>query len=178
MAGRFTSVDPAKDGLNWYAYCGNDPVNGVDSNGKWTLSNLAKFAIGAAVIAGLGIATVLTGGAAAGVAGFILAGAFKGAVIGAVSGALISGAVGGISSASNGGDFWSGVADGAATGFMSGSIFGAITGAASNAFKVFKASKLWNGVNGKNVTRTPYQDMVKHYQRHVIEEGQKEVAKI
>ena len=31
--GRFTSVDPAKDGLNWYAYCGNDPVNFVDPSG-------------------------------------------------------------------------------------------------------------------------------------------------
>ena len=37
--GRFTSVDPAKDGLNWYAYCDNDPVNYVDYSGlsaiKW-----------------------------------------------------------------------------------------------------------------------------------------------
>ena len=24
--GRFTQEDPAKDGLNWYAYCGNNPV--------------------------------------------------------------------------------------------------------------------------------------------------------
>ena len=23
---RFTTEDPAKDGLNWYAYCGNNPV--------------------------------------------------------------------------------------------------------------------------------------------------------
>ncbi len=28
--GRFTQEDPAKDGLNWYVYCGNDPVNFVD----------------------------------------------------------------------------------------------------------------------------------------------------
>ena len=27
---RFTQEDPAKDGLNWYAYCGNNPVNFVD----------------------------------------------------------------------------------------------------------------------------------------------------
>ncbi len=31
--GRFTSVDPIKDGLNWYAYCENDPVNFVDPTG-------------------------------------------------------------------------------------------------------------------------------------------------
>ena len=28
--GRFTTEDPAKSGLNWYAYCGNNPVNYVD----------------------------------------------------------------------------------------------------------------------------------------------------
>ena len=27
---RFISEDPAKDGLNWYVYCGNNPVNAVD----------------------------------------------------------------------------------------------------------------------------------------------------
>jgi RHS repeat-associated protein len=30
VVGRFTTVDPIKDGSNWYAYCGNDPVNRVD----------------------------------------------------------------------------------------------------------------------------------------------------
>ena len=29
-AGRFTTVDPIRDGTNWYAYCGSDPVNYVD----------------------------------------------------------------------------------------------------------------------------------------------------
>ena len=28
--GRFSTVDPIKDGLNWYAYCGNSPVVFVD----------------------------------------------------------------------------------------------------------------------------------------------------
>jgi RHS repeat-associated protein len=31
--GRFLSKDPAKDGGNWYAYCGNNPVTGVDPEG-------------------------------------------------------------------------------------------------------------------------------------------------
>ncbi len=35
MVGRFTSVDPIKDGLNWYAYCAGNPVMFVDSNGLW-----------------------------------------------------------------------------------------------------------------------------------------------
>ena len=32
--GRFISEDPAKDGLNWYVYCGNNPVNFVDPSGR------------------------------------------------------------------------------------------------------------------------------------------------
>ncbi|MBS1720852.1 MAG: RHS repeat-associated core domain-containing protein [Armatimonadetes bacterium] len=31
--GRFITRDPAKDGRNWYAYCGNDPLNWVDPSG-------------------------------------------------------------------------------------------------------------------------------------------------
>ncbi len=32
---RFTSNDPAKQGENWYAYVGNDPINNRDPSGKW-----------------------------------------------------------------------------------------------------------------------------------------------
>lgn len=32
--GRFISEDPARDGWNWYVYCGNEPVNKVDITGK------------------------------------------------------------------------------------------------------------------------------------------------
>jgi RHS repeat-associated protein len=31
--GRFISRDPIRDGYNWYAYCGNDPINIVDPEG-------------------------------------------------------------------------------------------------------------------------------------------------
>ena len=31
--GRFITEDPAKDGLNWYAYCGNNPIMFVDPTG-------------------------------------------------------------------------------------------------------------------------------------------------
>ena len=31
--GRFTQEDPIKDGLNWYVYCANDPLNKVDPSG-------------------------------------------------------------------------------------------------------------------------------------------------
>jgi RHS repeat-associated protein len=32
--GRFLTRDPAKDGRNWYAYCGNNPVGRFDANGQ------------------------------------------------------------------------------------------------------------------------------------------------
>ncbi len=38
LAARFTTSDPALDGLNWYAYCGSDPVNHIDVLG---LENVA-----------------------------------------------------------------------------------------------------------------------------------------
>ena len=31
--GRFTQIDPIRDGTNWYIYCDNDPVNRVDPSG-------------------------------------------------------------------------------------------------------------------------------------------------
>ena len=31
--GRFITEDPAKDGTNWYVYCGNNPVNACDPTG-------------------------------------------------------------------------------------------------------------------------------------------------
>ena len=34
---RFTTVDPIRDGSNWYAYCNSDPVNYVD---MWGLENI------------------------------------------------------------------------------------------------------------------------------------------
>ena len=37
--GRFTTLDPIKDGLNWYNYCNNNPVNFVDPNGLKPLPN-------------------------------------------------------------------------------------------------------------------------------------------
>jgi uncharacterized protein RhaS with RHS repeats len=33
--GRFTQEDPIRDGLNWYTYCGNNPVNYIDPWGLW-----------------------------------------------------------------------------------------------------------------------------------------------
>ena len=38
--GRFVSEDPIKDGANWYAYCGNNPVMMVD---PWGLANYIYY---------------------------------------------------------------------------------------------------------------------------------------
>ncbi len=38
--GRFLTEDPAKDGLNWYIYCNNDPVNMAD---QWGLAPFDLF---------------------------------------------------------------------------------------------------------------------------------------
>jgi predicted lipid-binding transport protein (Tim44 family) len=131
-------------------------------------SNETKIIVGIILIAALSIATIATGGTAGGVAGYILSGAFNGAVIGAISGGLISGTISGLSSGS-----WQGFADGFANGFLTGAIIGGVTGAASNAFKVFRASQSW----ASSSTKSSYQSMVSHYRDHVINEGQKSLAK-
>ena len=35
VPGRFTSLDPAASGLNWYLYCRNRPLAYFDPNGPW-----------------------------------------------------------------------------------------------------------------------------------------------
>ena len=130
--GRFMTIDGIEyidpdtiNGLNLYAYCGNNPVNYCDPDGCLAMPSWLKWVIGGVVIVGLGIATVFTGGAA----GVILGAAFYGAVTGAVGGALVNGLIGGIASAISGDGFWSGFGDGAADGFMFGAIIGGISGA-------------------------------------------------
>ena len=46
---RFINEDPIRDGLNWYAYCGNNPINRIDPWG------LASFMVN--IIAGIGTDT-------------------------------------------------------------------------------------------------------------------------
>lgn len=48
--GRFMSEDPAQDGLNWYVYCGNNPVMFVDPSGlDIELRHMAENQYGAKV---------------------------------------------------------------------------------------------------------------------------------
>ena len=96
---------------NLYAYCLNNPVNRADESGELSIPNWAKIGIGIAVIAGLAIATVATGGTAAIVCGAALTGSILGGSIGAVTGGVMNGT------------------DGMYTGFLVGTISGGILGA-------------------------------------------------
>jgi RHS repeat-associated protein len=66
---RFTTVDPVRDGSNWFSYVNNDPVNWVDPWGLWSITigigwgpaiqvtigiNKGQITAGAAVGAGVG----------------------------------------------------------------------------------------------------------------------------
>ena len=129
VVGRFINADDIKclgaEGkllsYNLFAYCLNNPVNRTDVNGNWSLPNWAKVVIGAVAIAGLAVATVCTGGAAAVICGAALSGAIAGGASGTVIGAVGGGISGG----------WQGAIDGACSGFMSGTLIGGVTGAAS-----------------------------------------------
>ncbi len=81
--GRFLSRDPIKDGRNWYAYCGGNPLAHADPTG---LIAPAIVAIGGVVLIGALTGAVL--GALLAPSGKELTGAGQGAVYGAV-GALL-----------------------------------------------------------------------------------------
>ena len=144
---RFINADDYSDtndgylGYNMFTYCLNNPINRADSTGDWSLSNLAKIAIGVAVIAAAAAVVVATGGAAAGpvVAAVHCAatGALQGAIIGAATGAA-SGAVSGAIQHRIQTGSWKGAGqaavDGACDGFMTGAITGAIEGAMTSPY--------------------------------------------
>ncbi len=48
--GRFISQDPAKDGINWYTYCADNPVAYVDRNGMWLEIAWDIFSLGMSVV--------------------------------------------------------------------------------------------------------------------------------
>lgn len=110
-------LKPECEKSGWEKFC-----DGCKKVGQWCKDNwksIVKIIASVVIIAALGIASILTGGALA----VILAGAFWGALIGGALGGIM----GGITSVISGGSFLEGFADG----MLSGTISGAITGAAS-----------------------------------------------
>lgn len=91
--GRFITIDDTSyldpdtiNGLNLYAYCGNNPVMRIDENGNaWW-----HWLLGGLLIVAITVATVVTAGAAAAILG---AGAavVKGVMVGAAIGGLLGG---------------------------------------------------------------------------------------
>ena len=44
VCGRFVREDPGRDGENWFVYCGCDPVNRVDADGRvWITDSTARY---------------------------------------------------------------------------------------------------------------------------------------
>ncbi len=97
--GRFISQDSIEyadyesvNGLNLFAYCGNDPVNNIDPMGTWSWKKFWKrfgIIVGAVVaVAAVTAAVVLTAGAAAvalGASAAVTAGIMAGAAVGGIA---------------------------------------------------------------------------------------------
>ena len=150
--GRFMTIDDLSyldpnsiNGLNLYAYCGNNPIMYSDPNGTLKWYHLLGI-IGAVIV--FAAATVLTCGAAgiaiggAGLAGAVIHGAAVGALIGAGVGVAGGAIAGGIYSAVTGADFWSSVGAGAMAGFGIGAIIGAVVGGFAGARGWYNARAL------------------------------------
>jgi hypothetical protein len=50
ITGRFLTEDPSRKGVNWYAYCENDPVNMTDPTGRLPVDDVANTARGLQLI--------------------------------------------------------------------------------------------------------------------------------
>lgn len=122
--GRFITIDDISylapetiNGLNLYAYCGNNPVMRVDENGNawwdWLFKALAFIAVGVSLVA----VTIFTGGAGAVIAGIAF-------------GAALGGLVGGFVNEAQGGSFMAGWLGGVVSGAIqsSGAIFAPFLG--------------------------------------------------
>lgn len=178
--GRFINADDisilseGKDlfnGLNLYAYCGNNPVNNTDESGNawwdWLISIFVAVAVIVAVVAvsvlTAGVGTAIAGALGGGVGATIFGSAVGGAITGAITGAIMSFGISviqqGITNGYNNinwGQVGINTLIGAASGFVSGAIFGVISGS----IKVANAAKLWD----KGTFKSGYKSMKHHFQ--------------
>ena len=168
ITGRFITIDDISyidpetiNGLNLYAYCGNNPVMNVDPNGtswwtdfwngvgNWFKDNWVKLVIGVAFIVAGAAVTFFTAGM--GTAGLLAAGSALLASVKAVGismavsagiGAVVGGITGGWEGAIQG--FSNGLADG----FMWGGIFAGSAQILSGAFKIAANAGVATGRKG------------------------------
>ena len=127
-------LDPQSiNGLNLYAYCGNDPINRFDPTGHswesfwngvgdWFSDHWKEVVIGTAFIVGGALVTALTAGAGVGfMAAFGSALLSSTIQVGISVGTSVL--VGGLVSVANGGGFFDNVGDNIASAYMWGGIF-------------------------------------------------------
>ena len=124
--GRFLSPDDLSyldpetiNGLNLFAYCGNNPVMNTDPEGHAWWDALLKVVAAVAIVAAAAVVAVATAGTAVGV---IAAGAAIGGAVGGIAG----GATGAIEAAKKGEDIFEGFANGMLSGTVTGAISGAV----------------------------------------------------
>ena len=185
--GRFINADDISyiqptdiNGLNLYAYCGNNPVMYTDPDGKswssfwnsvgnWFKNNWQWF-VGGAIIIGSAVLTVVTAGGFAAAGGALLsvftstmavnatAAIFAGAFVGSSLLAGVGIIAGGMISTSNGGSF----SDGAKWGFMFGAAVGAIIGGAwgGTHYALQAAGKMPVKVNINSLINNPADEFV------------------
>ena len=146
--GRFITIDGVEyidpetiNGLNLYAYCGNNPTNYLDPKGNAKWWQWLLFGIGAAlVVAAAVVLTVATGGAATGLIGAIAVGAAKGALIGAAVGSVVGIAGGAIYAGVTGADMGQSILSGFLMGFGIGAIVGAVIGGAAGGISYMRST--------------------------------------
>ena len=148
--GRFITIDDISylnleiiNGLNLYAYCGNNPVMRIDENGnKWWDWLLGVFSV---VLTVVGVALTVTG----------IGGIFGGVLISAG----VSSLLGGIVNQSQGGSFGAGWIGGLIGGAISGAVGGfaimsiawPVLGALGNAAGSFVSTLITSGINNNGV---------------------------
>ena len=152
--GRFINADDISvlsegknffNGLNLYAYCGNNPIMNIDESGNawwdWLLGIVVIVAAIVLSVATAGIGTIITGALGGGLTASIIGGAIGGAISGAVASFGTSLAIQGISNGFNNIN-WVNVGLSTLTGFVSGAILGGIGGAIkyfSSTTKLYRA---------------------------------------
>ncbi len=145
--GRFMTIDGVEyldpesiNGLNLYAYCGNNPVMAVDPNGtakwwQWLLGGIIVVAAIALTVVTAGLAAPISAAVGGGMLGAIVGGAVAGAIGGAITSFAFSVASQGIS---NGFDNINWGQVGLAT--LGGAITGAVLGGIGGGIRYAKAA--------------------------------------